>query len=794
MPAVPVTPTYPNPQPVSNSLIFGSSIGFDASATIEIRQRWGDNWTANDQLVCTSINWAAAPTIPTATLVYRYGETLERDGSTINVREKLVLGGWYVRITVTCADGVRKWHGFVDDSADEPAGLVSRSTGGGPVLDAVGVQTFSCVGMIAALDRSPIFNCWYVTVSADQLSGYTLRRPGMSAPAFNPKSNLAEERGHQRQIKNRSPSLSTVPAFQPSTAPTYPATLPDISRETYLLFTPDLLTVSGTGEYWTPRDIAKYLVAYHGPRDEVNKEQIPVWLYEDSAIDAAAQPLPNWGQPELDCDGKTLKGCLDELMSQRQSLGYWVWVQDETNRLMIEPYTLLESDLTVGTSKTITANPKWLDATVSSDPATSSTVQRNESSLANQVVIRGAKRIAVCTLRINNNTSSASAHNMYQDQAGIAGYNAEFSSVATLRDQYAARDALQSGQYKNIYRNYPVGTRWGWTVQIGDTYSSATFEDMFRNDDPDLSGYFANDNSRYLPHMYRARFLPNLPLKEGIDYSTGTDATASEHRNSTKGFRDLEAYGKSHGDGWVTATGTMTGRGKLWSDPAKRDVLYDVNDPDYSLEVNPLPSDYGLGLQINVVGASQLTLGTTDPNTYVPRLPVERLLLTVAIEDDRHVSQHWPATSPGVDGVLRRVFDLGDTQQLIEILPSTVLGINGDGTFKRRGDRFFVRDDRPRMLELAKQLQKWYSTPRNIARIVSRRSTARLWPGQLVKKLNPSPVSPPANPHEVICNCVITEVSMSFPIGTPESPGKPSMSIVTSRGEVDPMIFQPRLV
>jgi hypothetical protein len=238
----------------------------------------------------------------------------------------------------------------------------------------------------------------------------------------------------------------------------------------------------------------------------------------------------------------------------------------------------------------------------------------------------------------------------------------------------------------------------------------------------------------------------------------------------------------------------MTGKPKIWSDPAKRDVLYDVNDPDYSIELNPLASDYGLGLQVNVVGASQLTLGTTDPDTYVPRLPVGSLLLTVAIEEDRHVSQHWPETSPSVDGVLRRVFDFGDTQQLIEILSGTVLGIAGDGTFKRRGDRFFVRDDRPRMLELAKQLQKWYSTPRNIARITSRRSTAKLWPGQLIKTMNPSPAYPlPENPHEATCNCVITEVSMSFPIGKPESPGKPSMSIVTSRGEVDPLVFQPRL-
>ena len=175
-------------------------------------------------------------------------------------------------------------------------------------------------------------------------------------------------------------------------------------------------------------------------------------------------------------------------------------------------------------------------------------------------------------------------------------------------------------------------------------------------------------------------------------------------------------------------------------------------------------------------------------------LPKGSLLVTIAIEDDRTVSQHWPATAPSVDGVLRKVFDFGDAFQLIEIVEGTTLGIAADGSFKRRGDRLFIRDDRPTMLELAKQLQKWYSTPRNVARITSRRSTAKLWPGMLIKKMNPSPTSPaPANPHEAVCNCVITEVAMSFPIGTPESPGRPTFSVVTSRGEIDPLFFVPRL-
>jgi len=139
-----------------------------------------------------------------------------------------------------------------------------------------------------------------------------------------------------------------------------------------------------------------------------------------------------------------------------------------------------------------------------------------------------------------------------------------------------------------------------------------------------------------------------------------------------------------------------------------------------------------------------------------------------------------------VDGVLRRVFDFGDQYQVIRLGAKTIVGIAGDA-FQQNPSADYIRYDYPELQELAKQLHNWVSTARSIARISSRRLTAKLWPGLLIKKLNPSAG------HEATCNCVITEVSMSFPIGTAESPGKPTMQVVTSKGEMDPLFFQPRL-
>lgn len=774
MPTVAPVVTDANEQPTSNLFTFDDDIGFNASATVYIRQYWGDDWTESAQLVCTSLNWAAAPTVPTAVLSYRYGPTTELDG-TVGVRSKLTLGGWYVKIVVTCDDGDRKWHGYVDDTADEPAGYVGS--------DATGMQTFSCVGIIAALDRSPIGFCYFRVQASYQV--------GMSAPHFNPKSRISDERGHFLKIKNRYDTLRDVPDFRPAVDPTYPTTLPDPDRQTYLFNWVDLYSTTTAGEYWNTKQILEYLLAYHAPRNRDDEEKIPVWIFDPD------NQLPTYDDPELNCDGMTLKQSLDRLLSLKNSLGYWCWVDDPTNRVIIQPFTALESSLTVSTGNTLAANSRWLDVNVASDPASGYSIQRSESALANQVVVNGAKRIAVTTLRILSSAgSTTSALNRGWSGAEQTAFLTEFpdalTGAPTLREQYSARDALEQGKYKNIFRNFVLGS--SWSFKVGTTWSTeSTLFHLFVNDQADCYGIHADDDSRYYPYPFKLKILSNLPLKEGIDYSDplfSLDDIQENHLASTKPFRPIEVYGRTHATGFTGGTGaTMDGAPTIWTKRTSREIHYDISDPDYSLEVHPLPTDQGIGVAINVVGASQTILSDENPAAHIPRLPIETLDITLAFEEDRNVSECWPAIASvdaNVDGVLRKVFNFGEAFQLIEVLEGATIGIT-DTDFVQSPSRYFVRDDRPKMLELAKQLHKWYSTARNIVRISSRRLTAKLWPGQLIKQLNPS------TSHAATSNCVITEVSIQLPIGTPQSPGKPSLSIVTSRGEVDPLFFNPKL-
>jgi hypothetical protein len=760
---------YPNPQPVAGSLIFSGAIGATPTAQIYTRQRWTDSWTEDTTLQVASVYWAAAPTVPTASLSYRYGPTLERGAVSPTNRTRKAIGGYYVRIVVTCADGVRKWHGFVDDTGDEPGGLV-----GGV---ACGEQTFSCVGMVAALDRQPIPYSTVTTsaafVDSGPYSAANLLRQA-NPPHFNPSA-----RGESpRQIKNRSTAKRDAIDLRPA------GVTVGFARQSYVLQDRELYSQASAGvDWWTPRDILDYLLVWCGPLDDASKERIPFWVYYDGAADT--WPTQNYGTPEVDTQGKTLKNVLDELLSSSQSTGYWCWVDESTNRVYLEPYTLLSSDLTIG-ANTLKANARQFDWTISGDPATRWTTQRQETAIANQIVCIGGKRKTIVSLPFSTGfraTFNATNGALYNEDL-VTAFNTLYPVATSIKEEYARQDARRSARWWPIGRHYAIV--WSWIFQY--QYPSGTNVNVFRWDENDLAATGGRANPQnYFPSPKELRILDYLPLKAAVNYETGAMTVAEmqdKHATAPNVFRGIECYGKTPVT--VDGSGFPTGYLTQWTQRASRPVLYDIRDPDYALEIKPLPADQGIGLEINVVGAQQDVIDSAVAG--VPPLPLASSQITFAFEDDRRAYAFANAGSlSGVDAVLRRTFDFGDRFQVIEILPGTITGIKNTTDYELRTDRVFVRDDRPKLKEIADQVVKWYAVPRNVVRVNSRRVTATIWPGQLIKQLNPTAGT---GPFELDVNSVVTGVEITFERVT-SGPARAAMQVTTTKGEFDPLAFFP---
>lgn len=779
-----ITYPIPQPDPEAPNIIFGEAISQDVSAVVFTRQRWADSWTQDDTLTCVYVAWNAAPTIPAAQLHYRYGRVLERGASSETTRTKKTLGGYYVKIEVTCGDGVRRWYGFVDDTGDIQNGYVKRidTSGESPVTlyEAHGIQTFSCVGIIEAFNRDRINTTYFHAITANETLSGKNTAIGLSAPFFNPTE----------ETKNRSDDTKIVPNF--TTAGSV------VDRSTYVFHAYDIYSqVTLEGAKWSTRTIIEYLLGYATPRDYQNKEKIPLWLYINSD---KPNPLPDYDQPSLDCDGLTLREALDKLLNEKKSLGYWVWVHEPTNRVYIEPYTLVEADYTVSDS-TLRQNGRTITLATNNDPATQFTLQRNESSYANQIVIQGARRQVVVSLRIDTEVVKAWDNALTTDfQTIIAG----IYDLALIDDLYQVRDLRSQGKWRAIDRNFKIHPTWNFKHPIvaGGT------DDTFRIDQADYTKTFTTSNARYLPYPHRLRILDRLPLKEDVAYQTGS--VLSDHKESRQAYRDLEAYGKKHGDGWNGST--LAGDWTCWSNKGRREILYSDTDPNYELSIAPYRADkddtsikkknqeLSWGIKIDVNGAFQGVLGSDtsiasgDAAPHIPRLPREQITLTLVLEEDRRIAEAYPATAPStVDTVRRKVFDLGDRFQLIELVRDTIVGVDvSTNALLRRDARGFVRDDRDEMKRLAAQIARYYATSRNVLRGTSRRVTALLWPGQLVTTSNTTAGGAPSSGHEATVNCVVTDVSISFPVGN-GGPVSPQFSFTTSRGELDPLAYIPEL-
>lgn len=777
---------YPHPQPIDGVVLFGEDISPEVSVDVYRKERWADEWILDNKLDCISVSWNAAPTIPAAVLRYRYGRVLEPGDSVETTRERLTsFNGWYIKIVVHCTDGDRVWHGFVDDQADEQSGIVRRweiQPEPDPpleVLEATGVQTFACVGMIAALDRTPINRIYFQVDDAFSNNETDIWRVAYSAPIFNaaPRGKKAkiDKFGNQQLPPTRTLLKLDVPNFSTDTTPPL-----ENQRQSYLFTFPGMYGVSPTGfaGNWRLKDIIEYLCAYAAPRktfydaETLQNEIVPVWLFDPATLeDPLEDPIDvAWFQPIIDCDGLTLKGAFDRLLAPERGFGYTAWV-DETHtphRVYIEPYTINSEPTSVlidGSLAWTSANNRIVENVATmTDPATAMSFQQNASTNYTAIAIRGAPEIVVTSLAVATDLSngwSAALETEYDTE--IAGLD-----LSILRELHQARDIRERGKYKPIGRNF--------VYKFDQQLLSPVSEPMFTVDD-----------RKYLPFPLRLRMLDDLPLKEGVDYSESDIITLRiAHEKARATYRKAEAYGRS-----FEVDLTLTGPLQVWTHKSQREIIYDMHDPEYRLQVSELENEVAVGVQIDVQGSYQGALasggGLIAP--HVPKLDPDSLILTVAFQSDyewMYVS--YIAFTADIDANKVKVFDFGDRLQKITILQGTTVAIDTPtDTLVDVTENRVIRDDTRIAQQLAHCMTRYYESSRNILRLTSRRPTAVLWPGQLIKKTNVDTVL------ETIVGGCISEVAIQMPIGSDGRPGKPTFQVVTSRGELDPLAYLPTI-
>lgn len=626
-----------------------------STAFVYTRETWAGEWVERPEIHAEQCAWTIAPEVATATLRRPFGRVLLPGGTAAADRTRIDLRGHFVRIDWETGDTVApaQWLGYVESPVDEPFGNASGST---PLS---GEQLFFCYGLEKSLMAAPIRD----TVWRDNAGAGVVR--GGTPIGFNAGGR-----------PNRSAAMhSGSYVFEPNEA---------------------------DAESWSSRDIIGYLLNWHLPTNSGGVAVLP-WALTNAAI------VPDWDAPVVDADGADIYSILSTLLSYRMLLSWTVaW---NTTNLLIVPFSLTPTAITLE-SVTFPANAVTHSILFDADPLSRGAISEDGTERVDQVIVRGARRVSVCTLDVASGNLPADWTEADRDayDAGASG-DAGYADLDVFEQRRRNAAVRQSRELAATYRRFRIPDDWDAEV-AGDGGT----EDVFIVD--------GDTPTKHRPYPMAIALRTDCALLERKDYAGAVTADDPADRwrirrppiailaSPDGGFREVQTIGRAD---------AAAGIEPAWS----VNTIVD-GDRTLSLEVSGGPQ-HMIASGPSVDDFLPLPADSDEETGY----SVQSLKATVAIQEDRHAEAAWPVSPATADVVRRRVVYVGDRYELVRIVPHTIVGVDAAGATKHSSGGY-LRDDRAQLLSLAKLLAAFHTVPRLQMTLVTQRRTGILTVGSMI--------------------------------------------------------------
>jgi hypothetical protein len=710
---------------------------------VYVKQLWADEWTFVPGLEWMGGTWSCFPSIGQATLWRPFGLGMYPGDAGASYKAKLSIDNYFVKAVYTFVDGSSplEWYGVVaceerhrqERATDPNTGLTNLS----------GEQVFHCHELGYLLDRVPIVNGWFESVSGALEIG--------AAPAFN-----------HRGVPNRAP-VAGAECFNFS----------KYAGEDY-------------SDYWSSRDIVEYLLFHFRP-------QLGTETGEAFAITIEnPEDLPDWDKPEIVVHGATLWEALSRVLDRRRGIGGYFY--SSGSAVILKVYTLTDTELALGgeEGETLAANPNQYNLLVDHRPDFGTSLKLSMADQYDRVVLEGRRRRAVCTLKMADVSEHILAdwtddeETKYDNGATL---QAGFGALDETMKAAANADVRGSPQFHHVYARFRVNDdfEFNWN---GKTAGGTAEEDKpVFVDDEDPTKVYGNWPSGW-------RLLQSLPLYVGVDYSGTTieDGELPEVVDSETPVMPTMCFFPTIEDDqkWFEASSNALSNVSTADDERRWSLRVRVEDerPRFWLDV--------IGNHQHQIAAGDFVAVDGDedmPNKYDWR----DALVTLCFEENRQARAEWPTSLPGAGveiGAIRvKHLDIGDGFCQDYVTPQTVVGISYEsgstlGELLRSESGGFVRDDTPKMRAMASQLYDYYKKVRKVLRIEKVGLASELWLGDYITQLGAAEDA--AELVESI-GTVVTQISVSFPAGNASSPPEPPRMIwETAQGELDALIVPVR--
>ena len=683
----------------------GSSYLTAKAHRVYTKTNWNEQWTLQTNVYANRCTFSCSPDMPEAELQYNYGAVMRPGLVVHDSSTPKELLNQYVKIEIDqdAPTATKSWYGvIIDDGRQRDGNFDNRNLQSG-------IQRMYCRGLEFLLQRKIVDTSFVLGYGGNEIEihrgvGFNLGGGTEGATYYEPNMWGGGNLG-----------------------PVFCESLDDC-------------------EPWSQEDILQYLIAYHPPQDCMGVDQIG-WQ-----VDFGTSKILKGTKVTLHPHGKNLHAILNELIDRRRLIAWYVDVAigaggSETPTITVFSFNRFQFNLPDGQAIPPNSDTTvWdLDADVALDPPQ---IHKSAANKFDQVIARG-ERLGACwtisdsttTLEKDWPTALATSYNTAASAMGF------YAALDDYDKENANQRARAADWLMKVYKYFRVPLSWPGTVS-GHIVCP----------DPEI----ANGNTSVKYWMPGLRFLPRLPLLTEHNYTAAITTPSSPADSTLAGskaeyLRPFAVLKKVATEGTCYHYLDRLSRGHV-------DDMVEAGGIEWSASIRMQEDAFGVIVEVHgapqhVIAATEfVACDTVDAEGWPAEDSWQNMFCTVFAEFDSYAEAKWPLSpiASTLDQLRELIIEVPNAR-LDYLVEGTIWGIDADGSKLEAGGGY-IRDDRPRLKNIARAAYEWYSVDRNAITVTQRQLTCPFNLGNLILAIGQS-----ANDaNGVTVNTCVTSLAFDF--------------------------------
>lgn len=643
---------------------------------VSVKRKWADGWQTIGYLQPLRASDSAAPTIPKATFRWLSGSIKREDASAYAAVPRILLADYYVKIEVIPATGGATQYPLFVGRFYEDSMLVNGSAQG-PSAD----QELTAFGLQHELDRETVRGAF---VTDDGAASYQVRT--------NLTFNEQYVRGY-RELGNRSQNLTNavITFLDGSSA----------SAHTYA-FANDR-DAGGNPVPWSVLDIVGYLLNCYGP---------PEFQF---TVGGQTNAIAGLVFPRVAVHHQSVYQLLNELIDRRLGLG-WRLRTTGQGRVEVQIFTVFDERVSFG-GATVSPNADTNNLDVSGHLPGRVTIDTDSHTRYGTIIVAGEPILSCFTVSFKDNTLEKG----WTDQK-----ETDYKAGGGAADQRTADQNRATPAFHHVYTTFKIPRNWGWKAGDGQGGAGGVGGLHNANPNPDVFGKLPTVGAaKGAPvRKWGHTLLRSLPLLKDDANRSDPDGLEPEY---------LEPFVL------------------LYDEASKRYVYaHDPGDPEQSAGAHVRMLDRDFGFQVHhtpnhTLALNQFTPGAggTAPSSHPPKYDYTKIIATVAARTDERLEVIAQVAGVDKTRVLQIYVEDAETWYLV---PGTILSVDNGKPYSQPltggvnshgvgGVGALLRDDSPRLRQIAAAALAWFGKPRSTLTLTVQDLWAQYRPGSYINQV-----------------------------------------------------------